>query len=178
MSRTYYCDKRCCEIKIVDYTSMSVYRRRRGHSIKAGVFVYDPEKEAVLLVQSRGYLWGCPKGSLEVDKNETALECAIREMKEETGIDVSAEDFTKSTNIKNRAIYYYTEMKTGFVNVQCQTDNDANGICWIKLSCLEDCINSGMISLNQHARLVFKKFIDKTFPKVDFKRVESRSRKN
>ena len=39
-------------------------------------------------------------------------------------------------------------------------------------------INSGMISLNQHARVVFKKFIDRTFPKVDFKRVESRSRKN
>lgn len=177
MSRTYSCAKGCCQIKIVDYSSTNVYRRRRGHSIKAGVFVYDPEKESVLLVQSRGYLWGCPKGSLEIDKNETAVECAIREMKEETGIDVVSEDFTRSTNIKNRAIYYYTEMKSGDVNVQCQTDNDANGICWINVNCLEECINSGMISLNQHARVVFKKFIDKNFQKTDFKRVDYRWRK-
>jgi hypothetical protein len=177
MSRTYNCVKGCCDIKIVDYNGKNVYRRRRGHSLKAGVFVYDPEKESVLLVQSRGYLWGCPKGSLEIDRNETSIDCAIREMKEETGIDVSSENFTKSTNIKNRAIYYYTEMKSGDVNVQCQADNDANGICWIKINCLEDSINSGMISLNQHARVVFKKFIDKNFPKVDFKKVESRSKK-
>ena len=174
MSRTYNCEKGCCQIKVSEYKQNFWYKRRKGSSVKAGVFIYDPEEKSVLLVQSRGLLWGCPKGTLESDKNETTVDCAVREMKEETGIDVSPDKFLKITNIKNRAIYYYMEMKKCDVDVQTQEGNDANGITWIKITCLEDSINSGLIALNQHARIVFKKFMDKSFPKGDFKKVESR----
>jgi ADP-ribose pyrophosphatase YjhB (NUDIX family) len=177
MSRTYHCEKNCCKIEVCEYKNASWYKRRKGPSIKAGVFIYDPVEGSVLLVQSRGLLWGCPKGTLESEKNETTIECAVRELKEETGIDANPENFVKVTNIKNRAIYYYMEMKTCEVKVQTHEGNDANGITWIKMSCLEDCINSGMISLNQHARVVFKKFMDKSFPKGDFKKVEFRHTK-
>ena len=160
--RTYKCQKGCCTIQIFDYKYKPIYRT--GNFMKAGVFIYDPSEDRVLLVQSRGLLWGCPKGSIETSKNETTLECAVRETKEETGIDVNPEKFTRVANIKNRAFYYYTEMKSNNVFVQREhSDNDANGITWIKTDCLNDFIKSGFISLNNHAKLVFKKFLDKTF---------------
>jgi ADP-ribose pyrophosphatase YjhB (NUDIX family) len=174
MSRTYNCRTGCCQIQVAEYKSnSSFYTRRKVPCVKAGVFIYDPEKEAVLLIQSRGLLWGCPKGSLEIEKDASTLDCAIREVKEETGLDILGDKFTRIANIKNRAVYYYMEMKTCDVLVQSQEDNDANGITWIKISCLEECINDGLIALNQHAIYVFKKFIDKTFPKAEFKLVES-----
>jgi 8-oxo-dGTP pyrophosphatase MutT (NUDIX family) len=53
---------------------------------KAGSFVYTSKKQKILLVQSRGQMWGPPKGSIQ--PNEEPLECAIREVKEETGLDI------------------------------------------------------------------------------------------
>jgi ADP-ribose pyrophosphatase YjhB (NUDIX family) len=177
--RTYNCLKGCCTIKIADYQPNSIPKKRKGNCRKAGVFIYDPNEDRVLLVQSRGLLWGSPKGTLEMDIDETSLQCAIREVKEETGLTVSAEDFSRVIRIKNRALYYYSEMKTQEVFIQKNyDDNDANGITWIKVDCLEQCIEAGMISLNQHSRLVFKKFMDKTFPKVEFTKVENRRRRS
>lgn len=177
MSRIYNCPKKCCIIE-VNEPSEHLVRRRRGHCRKAGVFIYDPEEKRVLLVQSRGQLWGPPKGTLEIDKNETSCQCAVREVKEETGLDVKPEDFTRAIKIKNRAIYYYLERKTEQVHIQYnQEDNDANGITWIKLDCLEECILSGHIIINQHCKLVLKKFMEKDFPKSDFVKVKTR-RKN
>ena len=63
------------------------------------------------------------------------------------------------------------------VHVQIREGNDANGITWIKLDCLEDCIKSGHIVLNQHCNQVLKKFLGRQFTKSDFVKVRSR-RKN
>jgi hypothetical protein len=90
---------------------------------------------------------------------------------------VKAEDFSRAVKIKNRAMYYYLERKTQSVNIQQgQEDNDANGITWIKLSCLEECIRIGYIILNQHCKLVLKKFMGRELPKSDFIKVRSRRR--
>lgn len=50
----------------------------------AGCIIIDESK--VLLVQQSSGNWGFPKGHLE--KNETEIEAAIRETKEETNLDV------------------------------------------------------------------------------------------
>jgi len=177
MSRIYKCPNNCCSIEVTEPSTPLVRRLRRGNCRKAGVFIYDPDEDRVLLVQSRGQLWGPPKGTLEVDINETSCQCAIREVKEETGLDVKAEDFSRAVKIKNRAMYYYLERKTQSVNIQQgQEDNDANGITWIKLSCLEECIRIGYIILNQHCKLVLKKFMGRELPKSDFIKVRSRRR--
>ena len=156
------CKKGCCTIKICKYKIEPIIFKRKENCPKAGVFIYDPDEDRVLIVQSRGILWGCPKGTIETDKKESSLECAIREVKEETGLDINGDKFTKLIKI-NRAIYYYTEMKTVEVFVQNEDKfNDANGITWIKVDCLEDCIKDGIISLNRHAIIAFRRFIDKS----------------
>ena len=86
------------------------------------------------------------------------MKCAVREVKEETGLDVSSNDFTNAVKIKNRAIYYYLEMDTCDINVQDSIeDNDANGITWIKLNCLCNAITDGNIVLNHYAKIVLNK---------------------
>jgi ADP-ribose pyrophosphatase YjhB (NUDIX family) len=181
MSRTYYCQKGCCTIKLKIYSPRSLHQPRRRNYKKAGAFIYDPNEDRVLLVQSRGQLWGPPKGSLEIDINETTADCAIREVKEETGLDINVTDFQQAITIKNRATYYYVEKTTCNIEVQDHENienNDANGITWIKINCLEECIKSGIIVINQHCKLTFKRFMDRVFPKSDFVVVERRKRNN
>lgn len=168
--QTFTCPDKCCTIKIKPYINVRYPFEKNRKCQKAGVFIYDPITDKVLLVQSRGRLWGPPKGTLHYE--ETERQCAVREVKEETGLDISADDFTQSTKICNRAIYFYLERGECEVNVQEHIyGNDANGICWIKPSCLKKCIDDGNISLSRHCRTVFSKFKNILFTQTSFTRV-------
>lgn len=166
------CHDGCCTIEMKDlsYPIKKPKRIINNRIIKkAGVFIYDPTEERVVLVQSRGQLWGVPKGTIE---NETIPECAIRELKEETGIDMKVDDFIRATKIKNRAIYYYTEMKTIPIHIPNNLeDNDSTGLTWIKINCLKKLLNGGQIILNNHTKEVFKKFLGIILPKAEFIKV-------
>ncbi len=172
---TYYCRDKCCKIFIKPYNPLPRYFNRNYR--KAGAFIYDPHEDRVLLVQSRGHLFGPPKGTLNPGEQE--IHCAVREVKEETGLDISSNDFTKNVKIRNRAIYYYMEMKTCDLTVQDSiVDNDANGITWIKMKCLENAIIDGNIVLNHYAKIVFYKLKNKTFPKSNWTIVRKRKKNN
>ena len=171
----FICPNGCCKIKVKPYTTPKfsfekVHRRRK----KAGVFIYDPKTDKVLLIQSRGNFWGPPKGTLQFGESER--QCAIREVKEETGLNISDDDFTKAAKIRNCSIYFYMEMDECDVTVQDHIPgNDANGIGWIKPDCLEKCIENGNIQVNQHCRIVFRKFQHKLFPQSTFILVDEKN---
>ena len=78
----YKCLDGCCTIDIVSYSGIN--NGKFTEKKKAGVFLYDPDSDRVLIVQNKGNLWGIPKGTFE--DGEDNLACAIREVKEETGI--------------------------------------------------------------------------------------------
>lgn len=161
MSNKYRCENGCCTLEINPYVPNSLHKTIRKRK-KAGVFIYDPETDKVLLVQSRGQLWGPPKGTLEIGESDRM--CAIREVKEETGLNINYKDFSKATIINNRAIYYYLEQPACEVHVQDHIyNNDANGIGWIKIDCLDKCVRNGNIILSKHCIKVFQKFKNKTF---------------
>lgn len=48
------------------------------------------QAETLLLVSNNGHFWHTPGGGL--NPNETLSECAVREVKEETGIDIEIHD--------------------------------------------------------------------------------------
>lgn len=171
---TFICPNGCCKIKIKPYTTQKDQLEKLNTTRnKAGVFIYDPKTDKVLLIQSRGNFWGPPKGTLKYGESER--QCAIREVKEETGLNISDNDFTKAVKIRGRAIYFYMEMDKCEVTVQDHIPgNDANGIGWIKPVCLKKCIENGNISLSQHCRIVFSKFQDKFFPQSTFIFVENK----
>ena len=81
---TFLCVDGCCKIQIKEYKHQFLYSKNKINKKKAGVFIYDPNTNKVLIVQSRGNLWGAPKGTLEY--GETNIECAIIEVEEETGL--------------------------------------------------------------------------------------------
>ena len=171
--KTYKCNDGCCQIKINTCKYPKTFHRNFR---KAGVFIFDPKKNKVLLVQSRGHLWGPPKGSLNMGEQDR--NCAVREVKEETGLDISYNDFTKAMKIGRRAIIYYLEMDSCDVKVQDNIENnDVNGISWIKIPCLEQSIIEGKIVLNHYAKLVFFYFLKKVFPKVIWTKVQTKRKK-
>ena len=153
----FICKKGCCKLKTTPYIYHKKYIISKKRC-KAGVFIYDPHKNKVLVVQSRGNMWGLPKGTLEY--SETEIQCAVREVKEETGLDITEDDFTQSVKIKNIAMYFYMQKDECDVDVQDQiVDNDANSVGWIKPECMNDCISSSIMIPNKHCRIVFQKFI-------------------
>lgn len=151
------CEKKCCVINKCDYNITNDWIETKRHKKKAGVFVCDPENMRILIVQSRNNLWGSPKGTMEKDEN--SIECALRELKEETSLSISEKDLTRSKKIRNESIYYYTEMnyKKTKLNLN-DIEDDISGISWIHVDCLKNMINNNTISVTQHFKILVKKF--------------------
>lgn len=176
MSKTYYCPNGCCKIKHARYNSSTRHPFRRKPCKKAGAFIYDPEQDAVLLVQSRGKLWGLAKGTQEED--ESIEECAIREVREETGLVINENDMKDSIKVYGKGTYFLVMRPKEDVDVQVNEkheSNDANAITWIKVPCLVKCIISGSMVINKHTKLSFEKFLEVKLPDMsEFVKVEKR----
>jgi hypothetical protein len=54
------------------------------------------------------------------------------------------------------------------INLQQQDENDANGITWINIECLKELIILGNIMINNHTRILFKKFLNIYLPVSNF----------
>ena len=119
---------------------------------KSGVVIHNTDTNHILLVQSRGNLWGFPKGSLEI--NESFIDCAIRELREETGINIDSKQLSREYELNKFAKYYYISTSNIYNNLEIIEDdsNDASGLFWIKLDCLEDLLYNDAINLNYHAK--------------------------
>ena len=157
------CKKGCCNYSIIPYrqhyynNNVSLIQNKIK---KAGSFIYNTELNKVLLVQSRGQMWGPPKGTMKPD--ESVLDCAIREVKEETGIELSETNFLGEIVIKSKALYYFSERDIEEITPQTNVeDNDANGIGWFDIECLNDLIQDGKIFITQHCRILIKKIFNK-----------------
>jgi ADP-ribose pyrophosphatase YjhB (NUDIX family) len=173
---TFMCHKSCCTLKIKPYVEQKLtYEKFHGKRKKSGVFICDPKTNKVLIIQSRGHLWGPPKGTTE--EGETEIQCAIREVKEETGLEISENCLSEPIAIYNKATYFYLEMNECELNVQDNDPtNDANGIGWIKIECLEKCIEKGNISISKHFRMLFRQLQGVVFPRSDFILVNKKKR--
>ena len=107
-------------------------------------------------MQNKGNLWGIPKGTFE--NGEDSIDCAIREVEEETGIILYRENLEKCRKyvIDDRVTYYFLNMMYNHVK---NPNNDVNGISWIKIQCLKKLVKNKNIKLNYHAKIIFDKFL-------------------
>jgi ADP-ribose pyrophosphatase YjhB (NUDIX family) len=167
MTNTLFCNKGCCRYLLTKPCEKIFFFSKTDDPYvkrykKAGVFVYDPDTNKILLVQSRGQYWGPPKGSLNQD--ETVKEAALREVKEETGITIAGEQLSVYTTVKGKSLYYFVKIPVCDVNVQTQIeDNDANGIGWFSIECLLDLVNTNKLQINSHCKILIKRFLNINF---------------
>ena len=153
------CSKGCCSLKITHWDSdvdRDVDDRRGINTDKAGVLLYDQTTDRILVVQSRGNMWGIPKGTRKRD--ESFPECAIREVLEETGIEMDASSLDFYIGICDSR-YFIVNHAVCDVEVQEGSGNDANGIGWIRVDCLLDLSYRSDIKLTSHT----SKLIEKLF---------------
>jgi ADP-ribose pyrophosphatase YjhB (NUDIX family) len=162
-----YCHNKCCIYKVTPYNKklLNNFEKQLDTKIKkAGIFIYNESSKKILLVQSRGQMWGCPKGSIK--DMEQPLNCAIREVKEETGFDIDEKYLNDFIIINSKVQYYFLEMiEDKSISVQNHViDNDANGIGWFNIDCLYNLVKEGLININQHCRVLIKKKFNKDIP--------------
>ena len=162
MIKDLVCKQDCCILRYCiceDYVIPIKYYKKRK---KAGMFIYDPVSDEILIVQSRWNLWGCPKGSLE--EGETYESCAIREVNEETGISFSKENLGKRFKIYGNAVYFYMKVdKNQYIIQNLDNDDEITGIGWIKKDCFKDLIETGKISVTKHCLILLKKLTGISF---------------
>lgn len=153
------CNKGCCHINTVAFDDSCRNFEFTAHSnqSKAGVCMLNMFSGKILLVQSCGNKFGLPKGSIE--RGETKIQCAIRELKEETGIQVTKNLLQKYASIDDTGYYYlcYAFTEEGRIQYTHGVYNDATGIAWIHIDCLKQMIKQRQIKINSHTRKIIEK---------------------
>ena len=97
----------------------------------------------ILIIQSRGRLWGVPKGGIE--SGESAIECAFRELAEESGIVIDFKTANYNTLHLKNGVYFRLELDK-MQDAQVADTNDSTGVGWITKHCLLTLVNAGRIS--------------------------------
>jgi ADP-ribose pyrophosphatase YjhB (NUDIX family) len=126
--------------------------------VKAGGLLFDCTEDSILLVQSRGNLWGLPKGTLK--RNESSSDGAIREIKEETGLEINYSMLDTFIVLDETCTYYFIPYSKCEVSIQTNVlDNDVNSIGWVKLDCLKILLSDNKIRLTKHTKIILKKIL-------------------
>lgn len=96
-----------------------------------GAIIFNGNK--VLVLQQTAGHWGFPKGHVEA--NETEVETAIREIKEETNLDVEInekfrylESYSPEEGVEKDVIYFLAKMKSGEIRAQ---EEEVQKIEWL-----------------------------------------------
>lgn len=147
-----FCKNGCCFVLTREYRHM-VQQYSRVKKEKAGVFLYDPKTNKILLVQSRGTKWGPPKGTMEII-DKTVVDCAIREAEEETGLNINPDDFIAECRI-DRATYFLLHRNECDIALPEELGNDASGIGWVS----PNCIQTLNLDLNSHCKKLLTRFV-------------------
>ena len=158
------CSCKNCFFEITDYKCNK--KKNDYHKFnkrKAGVLIID-KYDRLLLVQSRGHLFGIAKGTLE--HHETFENGALRELKEETGIDLDVSQLEYEIRLNQKTCYYYVKLdREIYPKVQHQIeDNDANSVVLITLNCLIENIKKKKMKITHQT----KKVLGKLYENIDF----------
>ena len=114
--------------------------------VGVGVFVFDEKLQKFLLGKRKGShgagLYSLPGGHLE--KGETLTECAIREVKEETGLEIedvciltARDEFFPVENLQYATIYLFARRK-GVDEPKNMEPNKCEGWVWYKMIGIEE----------------------------------------
>jgi 8-oxo-dGTP pyrophosphatase MutT (NUDIX family) len=91
-----------------------VTNRRVGQAV-----IFDDSGKFVLMVQENNYAkkWGFPKGGIKREDDNSFVNCARREVKEETGLDISRWNCTKVCNQLGKHTFVFRTNLRPSVNI-------------------------------------------------------------
>lgn len=131
------CKKGCCSLQICpkikpeNQSQHYPFEKR-----KAGVFVCSGNE--VLLTQSYNKYWGIPKGQMEL-YDESIKICAERELKEETGLDITLNENDLYKILLNNCYIYKIHLENkNIVKLEDLQHLDSTGIGWVNIECAFD----------------------------------------
>lgn len=161
-SCTKYNSKNCnnCKFKQFKHFKLAENHDHLPKQKKAGIVYYNRTSHKILIVQSRGNLWGIPKGTCKY--NENINDCAVREFFEETGIDIKSIELENCKTVVIGTCTYYcleSDFEYDFDNFTHSNfnkieNNDVSGIGCVDINCL---IKSNL-KLNLHLRKILERF--------------------
>ena len=124
-----------------------IWQMINGKRVKtAGILLKDKYSDYFVLVQNYGSSWSVPKGSIERD--ETVFDAAVREFKEETGIeDITVDKSTKYIVNKDVIIFL---VKKDFSTFSIQSnldsiDSEITAIGKMSINCIKEIDDMGLI---------------------------------
>lgn len=152
-----------CDYTIWDTKRRDTYLRKKRSARQnkvAGVILVCQGK--VLLVRSYLY-WGFPKGSLR--PSETPFEGALREFNEEVGLDLSGlteEAFQRWCPTRDSTFFVKTvneieKFKPNLCRIMSDSSNDASGVGWFNIGCVDDLVNSNAMVGNCYLKQFLKR---------------------
>lgn len=127
--------------------------------IAAGGVVFN-EKNEILLIFRRG-LWDLPKGKL--DKGEKLEACAIREVKEETGLSktnvktllcTTYHTYHEGARFKLKESFWYKMQAAGKQQLIPQTEEDIEALIWVKPADMKKYLNQCYSSVRDVLELI------------------------
>lgn len=133
------CHRGCCEMVSIRETVVEPddFIKDTTYRIKAGVILYNDD--SIMITQSYNNYWGVPKGSVDEGDNDT-LSAAVREMKEETGIDLSEQQYEKKLLImlyhKLHVFYLYRTRARHVPRLDLGGNMECTGVGWMKRNCI------------------------------------------
>lgn len=149
--KEHLCCNGCCTFRVRNIP-LQVFGKSPNYK-KAGAFIIDPSTNRIVLVRGKyADIWGIPKGSVEAD--EDVLVAAMREVKEETGIELTMDDLKEQVMYGNEQIFRVERKENKLVPVDV---HDAVGVVWIKLDCLILMMSRNDIKLNYLTKKILKK---------------------
>ncbi len=93
------------------------------------------ENDKVLLIKQHQGFWGFPKGHVEI--NETEKETAIREVKEETNLDVEiisdkryTTNYIVKDNVEKEVVFFLAKKTGGYIKPQ---EEEVSSIKWCSI---------------------------------------------
>ena len=142
---------------------VSTFRIPDGIRPRAGAFIHDKDTNKILVIQTDGYFFGPPKGAIELELNETYKDAAIREIKEETGLELNEDQLEDLVIIDKKEYYFYVELSSVENPVTLKKiakDGDSTGVGWITPECLRTFFSSYGI-MTKHLNALIEKFYTK-----------------
>lgn len=138
----------------------------RAKPVKAGAFITSSADAHmfVLLVQSHGRMWGPPKGTVE--DSESLAECAVREVREETGLSISV-DNKQSTSVGRRVYLYHIHMQKAYIQPRAVPHNDSTAAGWFSVQCIQHNVEHTGFPVNHVLRASLQRFLDISVAKMN-----------